>query len=234
MESIIIGGGKIGYNLLKTLREKNYQVMLIEKDQATCMKIADELDADVIYGDGTDLEILREAGIEGAEIVAAVTGTDEGNMVICQIAMTNFNVKKTIARVNNPKNIALFKALGISRIVCSTAVIADMIEYELDREDYHVIQTFDHGAMVLVEISISIEHPWRNIKIADIPLPKKCIIISVVHEEEVIYPTGDTLISEDDKVLLIIHHSILKDLIHDLHKGDNNHAAKKANKITKL
>lgn len=139
MESVIIGGGKIGYNLLKTLRKKNYQVMLVEREHDICLKIVDELDAEVICGDGTDLDVLRDAGIEDAEIVAAVTGTDEENLVICQIAKVSFHIQKTIARINNPKNIAMFKALGVERIVCSTQVIAGMIKYELDRGGCRVI-----------------------------------------------------------------------------------------------
>ncbi len=227
MESIIVGGGKIGYNLLKTLTERKYQVVLIERNRETCQKIADELDADIICGDGTDLDVLKDAGIEGAEIVAAVTGTDEENMVICQIAKISFNVKKTIARVNNPKNIAMFKALGIDRIVCSTEVIADMIEYELDKEDYRIIKTFERGAMVLAETSIDANTLWCNHQIKELELPKECVITSVLRGEKVIYPRGDTQIIENDKVLLITNHPTLTTLMNELHNGGSKHAAKK-------
>ncbi len=227
MESIIIGGGKIGYNLLKTLKERNYLVTLVERDSDTCLKIADELDADVICGDGTDLEVLKDAGIGNAEIVAAVTGTDEENMVICQIAKISFNIKKTIARVNNPKNIAMFKALGIDRIVCSTEVIADMIEYELDKDDYRIIQTLERGAMVLVEATITKRNPWCNCRIKDLNLPSECVIVSVLHEEKIIYPRGDTQILENDKVLFITSHPVLTALMKDLPNGGTTYAKKK-------
>jgi len=227
MESIIIGGGKIGYNLLKTLKERKYQVTLVERNRDTCAKIADELDADVICGDGTDLDVLNDAGINNAEVVAAVTGTDEENMVICQIAKLSFNVKKTIARVNNPKNIAMFKALGIDRIVCSTEVIADMIGYELDKDDYRIIQTLQRGQMVLVETTIDKKNPWYNCSIKDLNLPSECVIISVLHGEEIIYPRGDTQILENDKVLFITNHSALTALMNHLPSGGASHAAKK-------
>ncbi len=219
MESIIIGGGKIGYNLLKTLKERNYQVTLVERNKETCMKIADELDADVICGDGTDLDVLKDAGIDGAEIVAAVTGTDEENMVICQIAKLSFHIKKTIARVNNPKNISMFKALGINRIVCSTEVIADMIEYELDKEDYRILHTFERGAMVLTELTIDKTSPWCNFMIKDLVLPNECVIISILRDEKVIYPRGDSKILENDNVLFITNHPVLTALMNDLHTG---------------
>lgn len=227
MESIIIGGGKIGYNLLKTLKEKNYQVILIERDRNTCVKISDELDVDVICGDGTDLDVLKDAGIDNAEIVAAVTGTDEENMVICQIAKISFDIQKTIARVNNPKNITIFKALGINRIVCSTAVIADMIEYELGKEDYRIIKTFERGAMVLAEVNIGKNNQWCSCKIKDLNLPIECVISSILREEKVIYPRGDTKILENDKVLFIANQLVLKALISNLHNGDDKHATRK-------
>lgn len=227
MESLIIGGGKIGYNLLKTLKERHYQVVLIERNKDTCQRIADELDTDIICGDGTDLDVLKDAGIDGAEIVAAVTGTDEENMVICQIAKINFHVKKTIARVNNPKNIAMFKALGIDRIVCSTEVIAEMIEYELDKEDYRIIKTFERGAMLMAELSIDGKSLWCNHQIKELRLPQEFVITSVLHNEKVIYPRGDTLITENDKVLFITNHLTLTELLNELHIGGSKHGAKK-------
>ncbi|MBW7573855.1 potassium channel family protein [Caproiciproducens faecalis] len=213
MESIIIGGGKIGYNLLKTLKERGYQVTLVERDRDICARIADELDADVICGDGTDLEVLDDAGIAEAEIVAAVTGTDEENLVICQIAKISFHIQKTIARVNNPKNIEMFKALGVDRIVCSTEVIANLIESELDREEYRIIQTFERGSMLLVELDIGHSHPWCSMVVKDLRLPQECVITSIVREEKVIYPRGDTQIHEGDKVLFITNHTALMELM---------------------
>lgn len=220
MKSIIIGGGKIGFNLVKTLSGKNHKSILIERDKQTCIKIADELDVVVIHGDGTDLAILEEAGIENAEIVAAVTGTDEENMVICQIAKRHFNVEKIIARVNNPKNIFIFKSLGIDRIVCSTALIAEMIEYELDRENYRVIQTLENGEMILAEVIIDKHDAWCGHEIKELDLPEQCVIVSVIHDENIIYPRGNVKISENDKVLFIVHHQTLKELKHGFHRGE--------------
>ncbi|MFZ2539370.1 MAG: NAD-binding protein [Oscillospiraceae bacterium] len=223
MDAIIIGGGKIGYNLLKTLKERKHRVVLIEKDKDICLKIADTLDADIICGDGTDPEVLIDAGINNAEIVAAVTGTDEENMVICQIAQVSFNIKKTIARVNNPKNISMFKALGVDRIVCSTVLIADMIQYELDNEEYKLIQTFERGSMVLAEVVINKNNPWRNHKIKELILPNECVIVSILKNEKVIYPKGNTEILENDTVLFITNHSVLKELMKNSNNGGSKH-----------
>lgn len=127
MKAIIVGGGKVGYYLLKTLKEKRYEVTLIESNVDLCNKIAEEIGGDIICGDGSDVQVMQEAGIEYADVVAAVTGKDEENLVICQMAKLNFNIQKTIARINNPKNSDIFIKLGVDNTVCSTEVIANLI-----------------------------------------------------------------------------------------------------------
>lgn len=216
MESIIIGGGKIGYYLYKTLHAKHYQVMMVERNRDDCLKIADELNSEVICGDGTDLDVLRDAGIEEAEVVAAVTGTDEANLVICQIAKVHFHIAKTIARVNNPKNIAMFRSLGIDRIVCSTAVIANMMEYELNRGDCRVVQTLEQGTMLLAEMLVAPGNKWKDCKIKDLKLPAECVIVSILHEGKIVYPRGETQIGENDKVLFITNRKTFDNIVEDV------------------
>ncbi|MEG2774866.1 MAG: TrkA family potassium uptake protein, partial [Acetivibrio sp.] len=190
MKSIVIGGGKIGYNLFKTLKDAGHEVVLIEKNKEKCIAIAEDINEDIIWGDGSDLDVLRDAGIEEAEIVAAVTGTDEENLIICQIAKISFQTQKTIARVNNPKNTKMFKQLGIDNTVCSTEVIANLIEYELDKKEYHILNTFERGAMILVELTIQSNNVWCNQQIKTLDLPEECVFVSVIRGEKVIYPKG--------------------------------------------
>jgi trk system potassium uptake protein TrkA len=221
MKTIIVGGGKVGYNLIKTLKERGYEVTLIEKDKEVCTKIAEDFDTEVILGDGTDLEVLRDAGVENADIVAAVTGADEENLVICQIAKLGFNFKKTIARVNNPKNMVMFKKLGIDNTVCSTEVIANLIEYSFDKEDYRVINTFERGSMILAQLSMKEDTPWCNRLVKDLDLPNECVFVSILRNENVIYPRGNTLILENDKVLIITNKTVLSSLADMLYDGGN-------------
>jgi len=212
MKSIIIGGGKVGYFLLKTLRERNYHVTMIERNKERCQRIADDIDTDVIYGDGTDLDILNDAGIEDAEIVAAVTGSDEENLIICQIAKLNFNTTKTIARINNPKNTTMFKALGVDKTVCSTEVIANLIELEFDKDNFKIIQTFERGSMLLVELTMETKSMWCNSYIKDLQLPLESVIVSILREEKVIFPRGDIQIKAHDNVLIITNNATLAEL----------------------
>jgi trk system potassium uptake protein TrkA len=151
----------------------------------------------------TDIGVLRDAGIESAGIVAAVTGTDEENLVVCKIAKVNFSVPITFARVNNPKNTAMFKALGIDNTVCSTEVIANMIERELERDEYHVVQTFENGELLLTEVMITAGNSWNRHKIKDLSLPDECVITSIFRLGKISFPKGESEILEFDKVVLI-------------------------------
>ena len=203
MKAIVIGGGKVGYYLLKTLMEKNYDVVLIERNKNVCRSISEDIDADIICGDGTDIDVLRDAGIVDADVVAAVTGSDEENLVDCIIAKTTFGIQKTIARVNNPKNMEMFKALGVDKTVCSTAVISNLIEYEFDRDNIKIIQTFERGAMILVEIKIEKDSLWCDRFIKDLDLPGECVVTSILRDNKAIYPRGNTRILENDNILVL-------------------------------
>ncbi|MCB2295518.1 NAD-binding protein [Clostridium algoriphilum] len=203
MRAIVVGGGKIGYYLVKALKEKKHQVVLIEKDIKICKKIAEELEIDVICGDGSDVEVLKDAEIEEAEVVAAVTGKDEENLVICQMAKVNFNIEETISRINNPKNTAIFEALGVDKTVCSTQVICNLIEGEFNSEPLKIIESINKGEMILVEAKIDKKSAWKDKSIGQLKIPKECVILSIIRDCKVVFPRGSVDIIEGDKVLII-------------------------------
>lgn len=203
MKAIIVGGGKVGYYLFKTLREKHYDVVLVERERWICDKISEELDGEIICGDGSDLDVLKDADIDRAEVVAAVTGKDEENLVICQMAKINFNVNKTIARINNPKNRPIFKALGVDKTVCSTEVISNLIEGAIGSEEIKAVQTLDRGEILLLEVEITQRSPWSNKVIKNLEMPEECVIASIIRNDKVVYPRGHIEIKSGDKVLLV-------------------------------
>src|SRR4030067_1531623 len=131
MHAIVIGGGKVGYYLAKELLEGNHEVLVIEKDGAKCERIAQELGDIVLKGDGCEAATMEIAGFGRADMVIAVTGDDEDNLVTCQVAKVKFNVPRTVARINNPKNEEIFKRLGIDTTVSATAAILAQIAQEL-------------------------------------------------------------------------------------------------------
>lgn len=203
MRAIVVGGGKLGYYLVKALKEKKHRIVLIEKDIKTCKKIAEELNIDVICGDGSDVEVLKDANIEEAEVVAAVTGKDEENLVICQMAKVNFNIDETIARINNPKNIAIFETLGVDKTVCSTQVICNLIEGEFNSEPLKIIESMNKGEMILVEAKIDKKSAWKDKSVGQLKIPKECVILSLIRSGKVIFPRGSVDIKEGDKVIII-------------------------------
>jgi trk system potassium uptake protein TrkA len=203
MRAVVVGGGKVGYYLVKALIEKKHHVTLIEKDLKVCKKIAEELKVDVICGDGSDVEVLKDANIDEAEVVAAVTGKDEENLVICQMAKVNFNINETIARINNPKNTAIFKALGVDKTVCSTQVICNLIEGEFNSEPLKIIESINKGKMILIEVKIDKKSAWKDKSIDELKIPKECVIISLIRSGKVIFPRGYVDIKEGDKVLIV-------------------------------
>ncbi|BBJ27818.1 potassium channel family protein [Athalassotoga saccharophila] len=204
MKIIIVGGGKVGYYLLKTLYGKKHKISIIERDPVKCARIAEEMgNVNVINGDGTEVKDLREAGAEDADVIAAVTGKDEVNLISCQIAKKNFNIPKTIARVNNPKNEVVLKSLGVDNVVCSTAFIANVIEQEVVLGAIRSLLTFYHGDLNILEIKVPHNSPSNGKRIMDIKLPRDSIIITVIKADKPIVPRGDTQIDEDDLVIIM-------------------------------
>jgi trk system potassium uptake protein TrkA len=135
MYVIVIGGGKVGYYLAKHLLERGYEVTLIEKDARRAEALTSQLGEIVMVGDGDEMAFLATTGMERADVVVAVTGDDEDNLVSCQLAKRKFHVPKTVARVNNPANVRIFKTLGVDRALSATEVLLDLIERELGPEE---------------------------------------------------------------------------------------------------
>ena len=212
MKTLIVGGGKVGYFLAKTLLSNQTKVTLVEKDPIRAQKISEDLNMDVICGDGSDISVLEDAHIHQVDLIAAVTGNDEENLVICQIAKAVYPNHKTIARINNPKNVEMFKLLGVDKTVCSTKVIADLIDYEISDTNVKIVQTFERGNMVLAEIYIHDGLSWANKKVKDIHIHKDLILISIIRGMENIYPKGDTIILPQDHVMVVSSPEIIQEL----------------------
>ena len=203
MYIILVGGGKIGYHLAKSLRENKHTVAIIEREPSICQKIAEELDVLVIQGNGCIPKFLKEAGIERANVLAAVTGDDEDNLVACQLAKKIFNVKRTVARVNNPNNENTFSALGIDVPVNSTSIITKIIEEETTLDDLVNLFTFKRGKLAIIRVDIPSTSPVVNKKLMSIKLPSDTVIVSILRGDDVIVPKGDTVLKEGDDVIAL-------------------------------
>ncbi|HAZ09934.1 MAG TPA: potassium transporter TrkA [Candidatus Omnitrophica bacterium] len=203
MYIIIIGGGKVGYFLAKRLLASRHTISIVDKDKELCEEIAKQLQALVIHGDGCDPHILEQAGIKRADVLAAVTGDDEDNLITCQLAKEIFNVQRTVARVNNPDNERTFSKLSIDVPVDSTKIIAKIIEEEVSLSDIVNLMSFKHGKLSIVRVDLPHDSPVINKQIQDIQLPPDSVFVSIVRGEEVIVPKGNTVLKPGDDIIAL-------------------------------
>ncbi len=212
MHILIVGGGKVGFYLAKTLLAHGHSVGIVECDRERCQALAAELGVTATFGDGTDVEILRDAGAEEASYVAAVTGRDEVNLVICQLAKKRFLTPLTIARVNDPKNQAIFKALGVDATVSTTALAAQMIENALPLNGMRIFSVFQQGDVEIVEAELRPDSPVSGRQVADLRLPEDCVLITVLHGQSISFPRGRTILNEGDRIFALARRSRVDEL----------------------
>ena len=227
MYIIIVGAGKVGYQLTKLLLSQGHEVMLIEKDRTKFASLVDELGDSILYGDGSTMETLTEAGANRADAIVAVTGHDEDNLVLCQLSKMMFFGPRTIARVNNPRNEETFWSLGIDATVSATRLINALIQEQVKAHDVLIpLLTIRGGDVEIVQTNLSPSCPVVNKKIKDLVLPRGTLFISINRGEEVIIPRGDTDLREDDQVLVLVrkvHEAVLREILM-APATDRNHA----------
>ncbi|MCX7918390.1 MAG: NAD-binding protein [bacterium] len=204
MYVIVVGGGKVGYNLTKVLLAEGHEVLLVEKDPARYTKLNEELGETVILGDGAELETLKVTGMNRADVLVAVTGSDEDNLIICQMAKIVYFIPKTIARVNDPKNEEIMQMLGIDVTVNSTRIINTLIEEKVDSSMVIPLLSLQGGNVEIVKIELSKDAPVVNKQIQKIQLPNDCILIAVIRERTVVIPKGETELKPGDTIIAII------------------------------
>jgi trk system potassium uptake protein TrkA len=204
MYIIIVGGGKVGYHLAKALLDEGHEILVLEKNPDTEEFICNELGSVCIQGDGCEAAILTEVGAGRADMLIAVTGDDEDNLVACQVAKHKFNVPRTIARISNPKNEAIFKKLGIDVTVSSTNVILESIEEEVPTHPLtHLLDIRDKG-LEIVEVKILTESTTVGKSVKELSLPPESVlslIISKGHKPRI--PTADTIIQAEDRIIAV-------------------------------
>jgi trk system potassium uptake protein TrkA len=204
MYIIVVGGGKVGYYLAKELVEEGHEVLVIEKDSVKAERIAEELGDISLWGDGCEASTMEMAGFGRADMVIAVTGDDEDNLVACQVAKAKFNVPRAVARINNPKNEEIFKKLGIDTTVSATAAILAQIEQEIPTHPLVPLLTLKGGGLEIVEVKVPANAAVVGRRIDDIFLPPQSIVALVIDEEgEPRVPNADTVVQGGDEVVAV-------------------------------
>ncbi|MFT4036753.1 MAG: NAD-binding protein [Thermomicrobiales bacterium] len=212
MYVIVAGGGKVGYYLAQHLLIEGHEVLLMERNAERVAEINDTLGAVAIVGDGAEVSALASAGAARANVVVAVTGEDEDNLVICQVAKEKFHVGRTIARVNNPKNENLFRMLGVDVTVSQTNYILNLIEQAIpDRSFVHLL-SLQHEDFAIVDAKISEQSAVAHRALAEIELPEDTTIAAIARGARLIVPGPATELLPGDDIIAIAHQDKEDDL----------------------
>ena len=204
MYIIVIGGGRIGYYLAKALLDEGHEVLVVEKNATICENINDELGSVCFRGDGCEAATLVEIGTGRADMLIAVTGDDEDNLVACQVAKYKFNVPRTIARIRNPKNETIFKKLGVDVTVSSTNVILEHIEEEVPTHSLtHLLEIRDKG-LEIVEVKIPPESTAVGKPVKELSLPPGSVLSLIIRKaRKPIVPAASTILQAEDQVIAV-------------------------------
>lgn len=205
MYIIVVGGGKVGYYLTKTLLREGHEVLLIERDHAKVETYSERFGAVMLEGDGAEASVLAAAGAARADVLVAVTGEDEDNLVICQVAKHRFRIAKTIARVNNPKNELLFKRLDTDVTVSQTNYILGLIEQAIPERSFIHLVSLRHADLAIIEATISENSPVAHQAVGEIDLPVSCVIAAIARQANMIVPDPSTEILPGDEIIAVTH-----------------------------
>jgi trk/ktr system potassium uptake protein len=205
MYIIIAGAGKVGWNLARELMDAEHEVTVIESDRDRYLTVEEELEHNVHYGDASELWVLQRAGVVRADMVIAVTGDDEDNILISQVAKEKYLVDHTIARVNNPRNVEHFELLGIRPTVSATNLILSLIEHEVPHHGLVHLLDLKQEQLEIIEVEVMGDAPAAGTRIGELQLPEGCLVVSVLRNGSGFVPNAETVIEGGDEVLAVLN-----------------------------
>lgn len=204
MYIIVAGGGKVGRYLTEVLVNEGYEVLLIERMKAKVEQYTEQLGGVVVQGDACEAQVLADAGASRADLIIAVTGDDEDNLVICQMAKRKFKTVRAIARVNNPKNERIFKHLGIDATVSPTEVILNMIAQQIPSHSLWHLTHLRNSNLEMIDALLGPNSPVVNKALSSLKLPLDTSIVLVVRDGKTLVPRGDLVFQLQDEVIAIV------------------------------
>lgn len=202
MYIIIIGGGRTGYKLAKRLSKRNHELVIVESDKDRSQELAEDLDALIIRGSGSDLDVLKDAGADKADGMVALASTDEVNFMACKLAK-ELGVPRVITRVNEDKHASMFEDLGVDAAISFVSAAVTLFEKAILGPEMYGLLGMRGGAAEVVEVTLSDESKAVGKTIRELELPSLCTVAMITRSEELIPPRGDTEFAEDDKVVLV-------------------------------
>jgi trk system potassium uptake protein TrkA len=213
MKVLIVGAGKTLYFLCRNFTAKGYEVVIVNRDRQECVRLARQLSALVVCGDGSDTTILKQAGAMDADVVLAITPNDQDNLVICQLASIRFGVPRAIALANDPDNTEIFEKLGVSAF-STTHIVGSLIEQRAQLEQIINLMPVGEGRVNVTEIVLDADSPVAGKRMKDIVLPENALVAVVIRDHQPIVPRGANDLQAGDRVVLITlpenHGAVLK------------------------
>lgn len=216
MRVVVVGAGKVGFYLARTLLGHGHVPLVIEEDAQRCRRAADELGIPVTCGDGSAADTLRAAGAQDADAIVAATGADQTNLIACQTARKVFGVRRTLSRVNDPGNLAVMQRLGVDVPVSSTDVLARTLEREVDAAVIRSVVSLNRGEATISQFTLPEDSPLDGEAVKDLRLPTECVLISVTRKGRLIIPRGPTKLQGGDQVLVLVGADSTHDLMEAL------------------
>jgi trk system potassium uptake protein TrkA len=204
MYVVVVGAGKVGWNLARELIDKGNELTVIENDRGRFATVEEELEHAVQYGDGSELWVLERAGIERADLVIAVTGDDEDNILICQVAREKYGVDRVIARCNNPRNLQHFELLGVKPAVSATDLILRLIEHEVPRVGLLHLLDLPQERLEIIELEVRTGSPAAGREVRELGVPDGSLVISILRDGSGFVPLADSVVQEGDEVLIVL------------------------------
>ena len=202
MYVIMVGGGTVGYHLTKTLLGRGHEVTVIEQDEARYKRLTEEFGEVVVRGE-CDVALLRETGAERADVLIAVTGHDETNLIVCLLAKRILKAPRVIARVVDPRNRPTFEKLGIDLTVSSTDIICNLIEQGAITTEIIPLLPLGKGDLEIVELILPPDSPALSVSLKDLPLPGDSVLISLIRGDQIVFPRGSTTFHPNDTILAL-------------------------------
>lgn len=205
MYLILVGGGNVGLQLAKRLQARGHEVLLMEKDPRQAQRLATVLGEEAVFvGDGCEIRTQKEAGFNRADVVVAVTGEDEDNMVVCQMAKEVWNVQRVLARVNDPSHEVIFKKIGVDQTVSATSLIFTLLDQQITTDDLIPVGALAKGNIEVVEAVLSLRSPVVGSAVRELQLPAQTNIVWLIRNDQGFLVTGDTILQENDTLVALI------------------------------
>ena len=203
MNILLVGGHQNAHFLIKSLKANNHEVTIVNSEHDWCQALADAYEIPAVCGNGTNVDILKQAHAEKMDIVIALDDHDAANLIISELAKNQFHVKRTFAIVNDPKNAELFQGLGVDKCVNTTRILSEIIEQQAIEKNIKKDLPIENGRIVICEVQLTEKSTALNKKLWEIGFPSQSSIACILREEEIIIPQGNTVLKAGDKAVVL-------------------------------